>query len=63
MTGALRDVLVLGFLTNNISILWLHTAHLLHLNHYNDAPLSASLVPSVFGMGPSVLLPAIFFGL
>lgn len=30
-----------------------------YLNHYNDAILFVSLIPSVFGMGPSVLVPAL----
>lgn len=37
---------------------WLLTARLLHLNHRNDATL-VFLIPSVFGMGPSVLFPAL----
>lgn len=39
--------------------LWLMTAYGLHLNHCNDAALLVSLTPSVFGMGPSVLLPVL----
>lgn len=37
----------------------LFTACFLHLNHCNDAALFVSLIPSVFGMGPSVLFPAL----
>ena len=45
-----------------ISILWLHTAHVPHVSHYNDAPLSASLVPSVWDgtfSAPSYLLQSL----
>lgn len=38
---------------------WLITACLLRLNHCNDATLSVFLIPSGFGMGPSVLFPAL----
>lgn len=49
-----------------ISLLMIHgllLVILLHLNHYNDATVFVSLIPSVFGVTPSVFLSTVFFSL
>lgn len=59
MTGALGGRSCSTVSYKYVPILWLHTAYLIQRNHYNDAPLFASFIPSVLGMGPSVLFPAL----